>query len=186
MASSAATTINLVSNYPEIVYCKDDEDDPYNTTQCRRNGISTTNPFLLQHRYCQWLSERHGLRVAFFTPARPGRQSVLLRHPAARALFDCRPSAIARCPATPTGNYVHPAPVRYCQNTTDANSFQRDFRCDQQPAARCQRTYTTNHTRHAIRQFSPDRHCVVYRRLHGTHGAHRLRLQAQRARTRKR
>jgi hypothetical protein len=41
-----STTINLVTGYPEVVYCLDPDDSPTSTTRCRRNGIDTPNPFV--------------------------------------------------------------------------------------------------------------------------------------------
>ena len=138
-----AATINLVSGYPEIVYCKDDEDDPYNTTQCRRNGINTTNPFQYSTATANGFPNGTGSGAFRFPRVRGGNPfyyDILPReHCLTADLRDCTLSA------TPTGNYVHPAPVRYCQNTTDANSSSAISGVTSS-RPRCQRTYTTNHT----------------------------------------
>jgi type IV pilus assembly protein PilY1 len=42
---TSSGTINLASKYPELVYCKNANDDP-SSANCRRNGIDTANPFL--------------------------------------------------------------------------------------------------------------------------------------------
>ena len=137
------TTINLVSNYPEIVYCKDDEDDPYSTTLCRRNGINTANPFQYSTATANGFPNGTGSGAFRYPRVRGGNPfyyDILPREYCLTAdLRDCTLSA------TPTGSYVHPAPVRYCQNTTDANSASAISGVTSS-RPRCQRTYTTNHT----------------------------------------
>lgn len=138
-----STTINLINGYPEQVYCQTATDDPYSTTLCRRNGINTANPF----RY----------NTATVNGFPNGTSSGNYRHARVRGgnpfYYDidareyCLTADLRDCvlSATPTGSYVNPAPVRWCQNTTDANS---DLAISGVTSSkpRCQRTYTTSHT----------------------------------------
>ncbi len=138
-----ATNINLVSGYPEIVYCQTSTDDPYSTSLCRRNGINTANPFQYSTATANGFPNGTASGAFRFPRTRGGNPfyyDILPREYCLTAdLRDCTLSA------TPTGSYVHPAPVRYCQNTTDANnSAAISGVTSSRP--RCQRTYTTNHT----------------------------------------
>ena len=137
-----SATINLVTGYPEVVYCKDDEDDPYSATLCRRNGINTTNPFVYNSTAANGFpngTSSGSFRYPRIRGGNPFYYDILPReHCLTADLRDCTLSA------TPTGSYLHPAPVRYCQNTTDANS-NVSISGVTSSRPRCQRTYTTNH-----------------------------------------
>ena len=140
---TSSTTINLVSGYPEIVYCKNNTDNPYDTTQCRRNGIDTPSPFVYNSTATNGFPNGTSSGAFRFPRTRGGNPfyyNILPREYCLAAdLRDCTLST------TPTGSYVHPAPVRFCQNTTDANSNSAISGVTS-GRPRCQRTYTTNHT----------------------------------------
>ncbi|MGH6610985.1 MAG: hypothetical protein ACRECQ_12095, partial [Burkholderiaceae bacterium] len=137
------STINLVSNYPEVVYCLDDEDDPYDTSRCRRNGINTANPFQYNSTSANGFpngTSSSSYRYPRVRGGNPFYYNILPReHCLTADLRDCTLSS------TPTGSYVHPAPVRYCQNSSDANN-NNAISGVASGRPRCRRTYTTNHT----------------------------------------
>ncbi len=140
---TSSATINLVSGYPEIVYCKNSSDNPYDTTQCRRNGIDTPSPFAYNSTSTNGFPNGTGSGAFRFPRTRGGNPFYYSLLPSeyclAADLKDCTLST------TPTGSYVHPAVVRFCQNTTDANSNSA-ISGSSGGRPRCQRTYTTNHT----------------------------------------
>ncbi len=141
---AGTSTINLVSGYPEIVYCRDDGDDPYSATLCRRNGINTPNPFQYNtdaaNGFPNGTSSSSMFRYPRVRGGNPFYYDIQPReHCLSADLRDCTLSA------TPTGNYVHPASIRYCQNTSDANDNAAISGVTSN-RSRCQRTYTTNHT----------------------------------------
>jgi type IV pilus assembly protein PilY1 len=146
----AAGTINLVSGYPELVYCRNSDDDPYDTTNCRRNGINTTNPFQYTTATANGFPNGTGNGAFRFPRTRGGNPfyyAMLPReHCTTADLRDCTLSA------TPTGSYRFPAVVRWCRNTTDANSASAISGLSSgQP--RCQRSYDSNHTHPRYGQF---------------------------------
>lgn len=114
-----SSTIDLTTQFPEVVYCKNDSDNPTSTTNCRRNGIDTPNPF------------------AYSTPGvgfPNGTSSGDFRYPKIRLGAPhyytitpreyCSDSNLVFCTLAtgPTGEYVFPAPVRYCSSATYAES----------------------------------------------------------------
>ncbi len=138
-----SATINLVSGYPELVYCETASDDPYSATLCRRNGIDTANPFRYSTAAANGFPNGTGsgaYRHGRVRGGNPFYYDILPReHCLSAELVDCTLSA------TPTGNYVHPAPVRWCRNTGDGNNNSAiSGMASGRP--RCQRTYSTNHT----------------------------------------
>ena len=80
-----SSTINLVSGYPEIVYCKNNSDSPTDTTNCRRNGIDTGNPFTYNSTSTNGYPNGTS-SGSFRYPITRERRAVLLRHAAARAV----------------------------------------------------------------------------------------------------
>ncbi|MGB2816754.1 MAG: PilC/PilY family type IV pilus protein [Burkholderiaceae bacterium] len=135
--------INLVSGYPEIVYCKNNSDDPTSTTNCRRNGIDTTNPFKYSTATTDGFpngTSSGSFRYPRTRSGNPFYYDLLPReHCTTADLTDCTLSA------TPTASYRFPALFRWCQNTTDANSASA-ISGSTSSRPRCQRSWTANHT----------------------------------------
>ena len=99
---SGAGTINLVSGYREIVYCQNSNDNRTSSSNCRRNGIDTANPFLYNTA-----SASNGY------PNGTGSGDFRFRHTSGNPYYyDIEPRRVLRDPllrlhlsATPTGNY---------------------------------------------------------------------------------
>jgi type IV pilus assembly protein PilY1 len=149
-AFGGASTINLVAGYPEIVYCKDDEDDPYSPTNCRRNGIDTPNPFNYSTAAANGFPNGTGSGNFRYPRTRYGNPfyyTILPReHCTTEDLTDCTLST------TPTGSYRFPALARWCQNTNDANNSNA-ISGNTSSRPRCQRSWTTNHTHARFGRF---------------------------------
>ncbi len=141
--SSSSATTNLVSGYPEIVYCLTASDSPTDASRCRRNGINTTNPFVYNSSSSNGFPNGTNSGNYRFPRGRSGGPfyyDILPReHCTTEELTSCTLSN------TPTGSYLHPAPVRWCQGSNDANSNSA-ISGSTSGRPRCQRTYTTNHT----------------------------------------
>jgi len=145
-----STTINLVSGYPEIVYCKNSTDSATNTTNCRRNGIDTGNPFVYNSTSTNGYpngTSSGSFRFPITRSGGPFYYNVLPRE-------YCSDVALTTCTmsATPTGNYVYPAPLRFCQNSTDANSNSA-VTGSTSGKPRCQESWATTHTYARYGQF---------------------------------
>ncbi|MGZ8814920.1 MAG: hypothetical protein ACXWZI_13280, partial [Mycobacterium sp.] len=139
----SAGTINLVSNYPEIVYCKDDGDNPYSTTDCRRNGIDTPNPFNYSSAAANGFpngTSSGNFRYPRTRGGNPFYYTMLPReHCTTEDLTDCTLST------TPTGSYRFPALFRWCQSAANADSATA-ISGSTSGRPRCQRSWTSNHT----------------------------------------
>lgn len=145
-----SSTINLVSGYPEIVYCKDAGDSPTDSTNCRRNGIDTGNPFTYNSTTSNGYPNGTSSGAFRFPVTRGGNPfyyNILPRE-------HCSDVALTTCTlsATPTGSFVHPAPVRFCQNATDANSNSA-VTGSTGGRPRCQESWSTNHRRARYGRF---------------------------------
>ncbi len=150
-AFGSTATINLTNSYPEIVYCRNNDDNPFDTTNCRRNGIDTPNPFQYNTATSNGFPNGTGSGAFRFPRTRGGYPFYYTVQPRefclTAELRDCTLST------GPTGDYVHPAPVRFCRNATDANNSSAiSGMTSGQP--RCQRTYSTNHTHARYGLFS--------------------------------
>ncbi|HQR69673.1 MAG TPA: PilC/PilY family type IV pilus protein [Burkholderiaceae bacterium] len=146
-----SSTINLVSGYPEIVYCKNNSDNPTDATNCRRNGIDTGNPFVYNSTSTNGYpngTSSGSFRYPITRNGGPFYYDMLPRE-------HCSDVALTTCTlsATPTGNYVYPAPVRFCQNSTDANSNSA-VTGSTSGKPRCQESWSTNHTYARYGKFS--------------------------------
>ncbi|MGH6623448.1 MAG: hypothetical protein ACREBN_05725, partial [Burkholderiaceae bacterium] len=143
------TTINLVSGYPEIVYCKD-PDDSATSSDCKRNGIDTGNPFIYNststNGYPNGTSPGN-YRYPVTRSGNPYYFNILPRE-------HCSDALLTTCTLsnTPTGAYVYPAPVRFCQNATDAGS-NTAVTGSTSSKPRCQGVWTTNHQRPRYGRF---------------------------------
>ena len=141
-----SSTINLVSGYPEVVCCKNSNDSPTDTNNCRRNGIDTGNPFAYDSTSTNGYPERHVERlVPLFDGAR--RQSVLLR-PVARE--HCSDVALTTCTlsATPTRTLSFPAIARFCRNALMRIAMRGDGSTAASRAARNRRPPSTSTRRY--------------------------------------
>ena len=121
---TSASTINLITGFPETVYCKNSNDSPTDAVNCRRNGINTTSPFLYDSA-----ATANG-----FPDGTVSGASNNFKHPRTRngAPFfytitpreHCSEASLVNCvlSTTPTGIYTVPAPVRYCGTAANAAS----------------------------------------------------------------
>ena len=154
-----SSTINLTTSYPELVYCLSATDSPTDAARCRRNGIDTPNPFVYNSTTTNGFPNGTGSGAFRFPRTRGGYPFYYDIQPREHCLTsDLRDCTLSN---TPTGSYLHPAPVRYCQNSADANSnVAISGVTSSRP--RCQRTYTTNHTLHALWALSAKQHRSQY------------------------
>ncbi len=143
--TSGSGTINLVSGFPEAVFCNASGITPPSTS-CKRNGIDTTNPFLYNvgataNGYPDAVLSTSGSAVTV-TLNGTNTIKVLAGSYEYNAVqkgnfyyFDitpaeyCTDSTLTTCTlataSTTTGGatYGTPAPIRYCLSATDANSL---------------------------------------------------------------
>ncbi len=139
-------TINIVTGYPEIVYCKNSSDSPTSTTNCRRNGIDTTNPFNYSTATADGFPN-NTFRNPRTRSGNPFYYTILPReHCTTEDLVSCTLSA------TPTGTYPFPAVVRWCQTAANANSTSA-VSGSTSGRPRCQRSWSSNHTYARYGQF---------------------------------
>ncbi len=145
-----SSTINLGSGYPEVVFCKNSSDSPTDTVNCRRNGVDTGNPFLYNSTSTNGYPNGTSSGSYRFPQVRNGNPfyyNILpVEHCSDVALTDCTLSG------APTGKYVYPAPVRFCQNATDAGS-NGSISGSTSGRPRCQESWSTNHTRARYGKF---------------------------------
>ncbi len=137
-----SSTINLVSGYPEVAYCKNSSDSPTDTNNCRRNGIDTGNPFTYNSTSTNGYpngTSNGSFRYPMVRGGSPFYYNLLPRE-------HCSDVALTTCTlsATPTGNFVYPAVARFCQNSTDANS-NNAVTGSTSGKPRCQESWSTNH-----------------------------------------
>jgi type IV pilus assembly protein PilY1 len=137
-----SSTINLVSGYPEVVYCLNSTDSPTDPTNCRRNGINTGNPFTYNSTSTNGFpngTAAGSFRFALTRGGNPFYYNLLPRE-------HCSDVALTTCTlsATPTGAFVYPAAARFCQNATDANSNAAVTGVTS-GRPRCQESWSTNH-----------------------------------------
>ncbi|HTP97156.1 MAG TPA: PilC/PilY family type IV pilus protein [Burkholderiales bacterium] len=120
---TSSSTIDLTGGFPEIVYCKNSNDTPTNTTNCRRNGIDTATPFIYD------AGTSNG-----FPNGSVSSSSTNFKYPRTRngnpfyytitPREYCSDTNLVNCTlsTTPTGSYTIPAPVRYCSSSTMQNN----------------------------------------------------------------
>ncbi|MEW5879187.1 MAG: PilC/PilY family type IV pilus protein [Pseudomonadota bacterium] len=145
-----SATINLASAYPELVYCKNANDDP-SSANCRRNGIDTANPFLYNTA-----SAANGYPDSTASGG--------YRFPVTRLgspyYFDivpveyCSDERLTSCvlASAPSAAYPYPAPVRFCQSASDASSASA-VSGNVGGSPRCQEKYDSAHTRPRYGKF---------------------------------
>ncbi len=137
-----SSTINLVSGYSEVVYCKNSSDSPTDANNCRRNGIDTGNPFVYNSTSTNGYpngTSNGSFRYPMVRGGSPFYYNLLpLEHCSDVALTTCTFSS------TPTGNFVYPAVARFCQNSTDANSNSA-VTGSTGGKPRCQESWSTSH-----------------------------------------
>ena len=143
-AFGSTDTINLVTGYPEIVYCKNSNDSPTSTTNCRRNGIDTTNPFVYSTASTDGFPNGTGsgaFRYPLTRSGNPFYYTILPReHCTTEDLIDCTLSA------TPTVTHRFPAVFRWCQRTNEANNTGSAISGNRGSLPSCQRSWSTSHT----------------------------------------
>jgi len=119
---SSTATLNLITSYPEIVYCNTTSTttaDLSNPAKCRRNGIDTTNPFNYQITA--------GTSATGYPDATFKNQKTKNGTPFYFVISPveyCSDFALTTCIAAtaPSGAYVNPAPVRFCNSTANATA----------------------------------------------------------------
>ncbi len=112
-----SSTINLTAQFPEVVYCKNDGDSPTDTTNCRRNGKDTANPFVYNTSGVGFPNGTSSgdFRFPKIRLGAPHYYTISPRE-------YCKDSNLIFCTlaTAPTGEFIFPAPVRYCKSSTDA------------------------------------------------------------------
>lgn len=138
--TSSAGTINLVSGFPEAVFCKSRSDTPP-STNCRRNGVDTGSPFLYNIGSAgngypdNILSSATGsvtvtLNGSDTVKVMPGTYEVAAVQYGNPFYYRitpaeyCTDATLTSCTlsTTATGSYTTPAAIRYCLNEADAAS----------------------------------------------------------------
>ncbi len=123
-------TFDLTTAYPEAVFCLNSNDTPTNNTNCRRNGYATSGTTLLtSFRYSNASTPADGSYGWPISTAAGNFHSVKMRFgsPYYYTILPrehCADVNLTTCvlSSTPTGLNTIPAPVRYCQDSTMANS----------------------------------------------------------------
>ncbi len=169
-STSDTSTINLTSQYPELVYCINSNDDPTSSTNCRRHGMTgsgqTGNPFTYNTSTVTNGSMATGLpngtatvtgTSIFRFPRVLGTNPfyydiVPVEHCSDEALTDCTMSGTA------STSFPFPAPVRYCNAQADANSSTAvtgsvTLSSPSRTVAKCQDKYSSDHTFPRYGQF---------------------------------
>ena len=127
---NSTNTFNLTTQYPEAVFCVNNNDTPTDNTNCRRNGYATNGTTLLtSFRYSSASAPADGsygwpistgagaFRYVRMRFGEPYYYTILPRE-------HCSDVNLTTCvlSSTPTGLNTLPAPVRYCQDSTMAGS----------------------------------------------------------------
>jgi type IV pilus assembly protein PilY1 len=152
--NSGAGTIDLVSKYPELVYCKDDdENDLDDSSKCKRNGIHTTNPFMYNtanaaNGYPDGTGSNDNFR---FPRTRLGNPHYYLITPVER----CTTEELTTCEAgsTTTTTHGYLATVRFCNSASNANSITVPTGANASGLPLCQARYDANHLHPRYGQF---------------------------------
>lgn len=146
---SSSGTINLTTNFPEIVYCDSTTATATDSTHCKRNGIdvagygypnNTMGPSTTAAGSIIYHYNSYGTNTGSSNPLKPTlvtsswnasyyKQFVYPKTRNGNAFYYtispveyCDSASLVNCVAstTPTGVYVFPAPVRFCKASTDA------------------------------------------------------------------
>jgi len=140
-------TINLVTGFPEAVFCDSSSVSPP-STHCKRNGVDTANPFLYNlgtgasppsppNGYPDAVLGSGGSSISvplngsttisvipgtYVNPAVQGGNPFYYKITAAEY---CSDAALTTCTlsTSATGAYTNPAQIRYCLSPTDQNSL---------------------------------------------------------------
>ncbi len=154
-SSGNGSTINLITSYPERVYCKSSGDNPTDPVNCRRNGYKDGTTTMVPFLY----PVDTNMLLSIGSPINVGNASYpdgTFKYPRTRYggphYFTispkeyCSDSALVNCvlATAPTGTNIFPAPVRWCQSTFEANSTTaRSGNTGGSP--RCQAKYDGSH-----------------------------------------
>lgn len=126
-SSLTSNTINLTTSYPENTYCSASQSS-YSSTNCKRNGIDTGNPFLYNYDSA---SPPHGYPDATATisgttvTVSKGTYEYPVTLKSNPYYFDIQPyeycsdTTLINCQVGSGGAYVYPAYVRYCVLQSD-------------------------------------------------------------------
>lgn len=115
-----SSTIDLTTQFPEIVYCKNDFDSPTDATNCRRNGIDTPTPSFVYNTVGEGFPNGTNSGNFRFPKVRSGAPHYYTITPREY----CSDSNLVFCQlaTAPSGAFVFPASVRYCKTTGNAQS----------------------------------------------------------------
>lgn len=156
---SPTATVDLTTQFSEIVYCKSNSNVPPDAVNCRRNGINTANPFLYNSA-----STANG-----FPDGAVSSSSTNFKYPQTQSgapfyyvitpVEYCSDANLTTCVAstvpTTVGSitYSFPALVRYCKNSTDANAA-APVSGSVAGSARCESKYFGSYTFPRYGQFT--------------------------------
>lgn len=157
----STTKINLTNSFPERVYCKNSSDDPGNASNypntCRRNGYLTTDGIgatsTTTFYYPVATTSNHGKNAATVGTypdntydSERTRYSTPFYYTISPAEY-CSDRDLTTCilATAPSGSNTYPAPVRWCTNTTNANSTSA-VTGTSGGTAKCQAKYNSSHT----------------------------------------
>jgi type IV pilus assembly protein PilY1 len=143
---TSTTTIDLTTQYPEMVYCKNSSDDPYGTN-CARNGMAGTS--LITFEYPVDTNSKLGTNSSYpdSTFDEPKTRVGPPHYFKIAPKEYCSDANLVTCQlaTASSGTYVFPAPVRWCQDRTMANSTSAQSGTSGS-TPRCQMKYDSNHT----------------------------------------
>jgi type IV pilus assembly protein PilY1 len=122
--------------WPEIVYCLNENGD-VKTTDCRRNGIDTGNPF----RYTTELSGAGGGGYPDATYSYPKLRRGNPHYYTIEAVDYCSNAALTNCKGAKDAGYTIPAPVRYCKSQLDAYRLATPSDPPSSATPRCRKKY---------------------------------------------
>jgi type IV pilus assembly protein PilY1 len=134
-------TINLVSGFPEAVFCDSSSVTPP-STHCKRNGVDTTNRFLYNlgsasngypdavlgsggSSVTVTLNGSTTIKIIRGTYESPAVQSGNPFYYTITPAEYCSDASLTTCTlsTTATGAFTNPAPIRYCLSPSDQNSL---------------------------------------------------------------
>ena len=143
---TSSNKIDLTTQYPEMVYCKNSSDDPYGTN-CARNGMAGTS--LITFQYPVDTTSKLGTNSSY--PDSTFDEPLTRLGPPHYFRIDpkeyCSDANLVTCQlaTASSGTYVFPAPVRWCQDRTMANSTSAQSGTSG-GTPRCQVKYDNSHT----------------------------------------
>ena len=133
---SGSGTINLTTNFPELVYCTNNSDSATDTSKCKRNGYNALQTSLLANGFLYPVDTNTstltiGAPINVNNASYPDSTYRIAKTRNGAAYYYtispkeyCSDSALTTCQlaTSASGTYTFPAPVRWCQDTTMANA----------------------------------------------------------------